>query len=129
MSESYFEITDQEWRSGSLAEDKLDQVQESFDSIGFAVVAGLVPPAICEQLMTAFLEDVELSQSWGFMGISSESMGFVEVPGDLFVLSGYPGFSDSSLKELIESKGLLDIRDHNPSGNTGELSSQTHHNL
>ena len=60
MSESYFEITDQEWRSGSLAEDKLDQVQESFDSIGFAVVAGLVPPAICEQLMTAFLEDVEL---------------------------------------------------------------------
>ena len=53
MSESYFEITDQEWRSGSLAEDKLDQVQESFNSIGFAVVAGLVPPAICEQLMTA----------------------------------------------------------------------------
>ena len=60
MSESYFEITDQEWRSGSLAEDKLDQIQESFNSIGFAVVAGLVPPAICEQLMTAFLEDVEL---------------------------------------------------------------------
>ena len=65
MSESYFEITDQEWRSGSLAEDKLDQVQESFNSIGFAVVAGLVPPAICEQLMTAFLEDVELIREKG----------------------------------------------------------------
>ena len=60
MSESYFQVVDQEWRNGSLAADKLDKIQESFKTIGFAVVAGLVPSEICEQLMAAFLEDVEL---------------------------------------------------------------------
>ena len=60
MAQRYFEITEQEWRSGSLASNKLEKVQESFDSIGFAVVTGLVPPKVCEQLTVAFLEDVEL---------------------------------------------------------------------
>ena len=41
MSESYFQVVDQEWRNGSLAADKLDKIQESFKTIGFAVVAGL----------------------------------------------------------------------------------------
>jgi len=60
MSNQHFQITEQEWHSGSLTEEKLAEIQDSFNSIGFAVVSGLVPAAVCEQLLTAFLEDVGL---------------------------------------------------------------------
>jgi hypothetical protein len=60
MNKQHFEIAEQEWRNGSLAEEKLELIQDSFNSIGFAVVFGLVSSSVCKQLMTAFLEDVEL---------------------------------------------------------------------
>ncbi|MFB0968499.1 MAG: phytanoyl-CoA dioxygenase family protein [Pseudomonadales bacterium] len=60
MNKQHFEVTEQEWREGSLSEKKLELIQDSFNSIGFAVVSGLVPASVCKLLVKAFLEDVAL---------------------------------------------------------------------
>ena len=60
MTTSNFAITEQEKINGKLSEATLEQIKSKFETVGFAVVEGLVPIDVQQLLMDAFLEDVAM---------------------------------------------------------------------
>ena len=58
MNQTYFTITDDERRSGTLAADKLQSIRHDFETIGYAVVGDLISAETCDLLLESVLKDV-----------------------------------------------------------------------
>ncbi|MEM7031715.1 MAG: phytanoyl-CoA dioxygenase family protein [Chloroflexota bacterium] len=60
MNTTHFDITPDERKAGALSADKLKNIRNSFETIGYAVVSGFVSAETRELLFQSVLEDVEL---------------------------------------------------------------------
>ena len=60
MDETRFDITKSEREAGALTPEKLAKIRKSFETIGYAVVGGLISPDTCKLLHQSVLEDVDL---------------------------------------------------------------------
>ena len=58
MDSRYFDITEDEREFGALSPEKLKKIRHSFETTGYAVVSGLIPPETCALLLQSVLEDV-----------------------------------------------------------------------
>lgn len=63
MSLTYFDITEDERQAGTLTAEKLQQIRNSFETNGYAVISRFVSPETCDLLLEAVLEDVALVRS------------------------------------------------------------------
>ena len=60
-----FVLSQQEFERGEISEDKLDAIASDIEKRGFAVVAPIIPPEVCDLLAQSVLDDAERVRAAG----------------------------------------------------------------